>query len=122
MDNALFLCSWFENVLSKIIHSQSYNQICLVLALHHFYNLDHEVKYSQLLFFNSAGWNDDEVFNDHCCCHIVLFNSQQCSHGSKILQAIKVPTPPITEKNKSNTIETDVSSIIVAAPRNLTEN
>ncbi len=53
----------------------------------------------------------------HCLSH-----SPQCSHGTKIPGAIKVPTPPITEKNKSNNIETKVSSMIDTAWSILTES
>ena len=73
-------------------------------------------------FRKSAHRNDDEVSDDHPHPRISSSHSPRRSHGSKIPRAIKVPTPPITENNKSNKIETDVSSIIVMAPSIITES
>ncbi len=70
---------------------------------------------------NSACQNDNELSDDHPHCCIALTHSPQHSHGSKIPGAIKLPTSQDTEKNKSNKIETNISSIIVVAPRILTE-
>ncbi len=73
-------------------------------------------------FCNSACQNDVEVSDDHPCPHISSSCNPQRSLGSKIPRTIKVPTPPITAKNKNNNIETNVSSIIVTAPSIIIES